>query len=290
MNNMKINKIFNINDIYFYIGIYIIIAITILYVYRYNINNIFWKKNYNEYMSQLHENIKWTETNAQVHVIITKFNETNIEKMIEPLKNKKNVTIYIYNKGTKIDDALFADTTNVRIIEIPNLGWDSYAYFKHVIDHYDNLPDYIYLLHASVSQLNHKMILYKNLINKSNELDVNINNKYYYGGDISTTSGDFTLSDWNATNIYNRIIGNKFTISNIRPFKKWIESKINKIPDNMIDDNNNIKVNYFGMFVVSKSNILRYDKNWYKNILSEISVWQSEVNHYLERSWYIFYN
>ena len=44
------------------------------------------------------------------------------------------------------------------------------------------------------------------------------------------------------------------------------------------------------MFVVSKNNILRYKKEWYQDILEEISVWQSEVNHYLERSWYIFYN
>jgi hypothetical protein len=45
-----------------------------------------------------------------------------------------------------------------------------------------------------------------------------------------------------------------------------------------------------GMFIVSKNNILKYDKFWYKEILYEISVWQSEVNHYLERSWFVFYN
>jgi len=44
------------------------------------------------------------------------------------------------------------------------------------------------------------------------------------------------------------------------------------------------------MFIVNKSKILKYSKAFYSDILEEISVWQSEVNHYLERSWYTFYN
>jgi len=63
-------------------------------------------------------------------------------------------------------------------------------------------------------------------------------------------------------------------------------TKINTIPE----ESGNIKWNMLGMFIVSKDNILRYDKFWYKEILYEISVWQSEVNHYLERSWYVFYS
>ena len=42
--------------------------------------------------------------------------------------------------------------------------------------------------------------------------------------------------------------------------------------------------------MVSKNNILKYNIQWYRNILDEISVFQSEVNHYIERSWYVFYN
>ena len=77
--------------------------------------------------------------------------------------------------------------------------------------------------------------------------------------------------------------------SKIRPLEEWIKTKIEKMPEGMID-NNNLKCNYFGMFMVSKNNILKYDIQWYKNILDEISVWQSEVNHYLERSWLLFYS
>jgi hypothetical protein len=43
------------------------------------------------------------------------------------------------------------------------------------------------------------------------------------------------------------------------------------------------------MFLVHKSRILRYPISFYKDLLTEISVWQSEVNHYLERSWFSFY-
>jgi hypothetical protein len=55
-------------------------------------------------------------------------------------------------------------------------------------------------------------------------------------------------------------------------------------------DENRLTCNYFGQFIVHKSRILKYPISFYKNILDEISVWQSEVNHYLERSWYTFYN
>ena len=75
-------------------------------------------------------------------------------------------------------------------------------------------------------------------------------------------------------------------ISKVRPLKKWMKTKIEEIPE----VSGEIRWNTMGMFIVSKHNILKYDKFWYKEILYDISVWQSEVNHYLERSWFVFYN
>jgi len=43
------------------------------------------------------------------------------------------------------------------------------------------------------------------------------------------------------------------------------------------------------MFFVHKSRILKYPISFYINLFDEISVWQSEINHYLERSWYLFF-
>jgi hypothetical protein len=145
--------------------------------------------------------------------------------------------------------------------------------------------DFIYLLHASMIYLKFKKELYIDLINKSEKLNT-YNKKYYYGGNINTTKMDFSINKYSSSYKKNRTNNNKFELSKIRPLYKWILSKIDEIPVR----NNRINTNYFGMFIVSRNNILRYDKKWYKEILDDISVWQSEVNHYLERSWYIFYN
>ena len=182
---------------------------------------------------------------------------------------------------------MLEDTVNVKIIQIPNLGWDSYAYIKHVIDYYDKLPDYIYSVHASSIYIQNKMNIYIDLINKSKELK--INDDRYYGGEVSLASLNFTLDGWDATTTVNKLNGKKMERSNIRPLGEWIKNKIKIIPESMkVKDE--IRCNYFGMFMVSKNNILKYDKLWYLNIFHEISVWQSEVNHYLERSWFLFYN
>jgi monoamine oxidase len=61
------------------------------------------------------------------------------------------------------------------------------------------------------------------------------------------------------------------------------------IPKNIMKDDDNIYCNYFGQFIVHRSRIVKYTKSFYIELLDEISVWQSEINHYLERSWYTFY-
>jgi hypothetical protein len=256
-----------------FIGI-ITIIIIVWTCYRQSVNN---NNNF--------KNIKWTESDVTTHIIVTRYKEENIIDMLLPIINKKNVSIYIYNKGDEMNKEEFEGINNIEIIKIRNIGWDSYPYIKHVIDNYNNLPDYIYLVHASVIYLDHKRKLYIELINKSKEL--NKNKDYYYGGETLYVPLNFTIDKHYAATNLNKL-NHKMEISKIRPLQKWIKTKIDKIPEDL-KIQNTIKANYFGMFMVSKNNILKYNKFWYKEILYEISVWQSEVNHYLERSWFLFY-
>jgi hypothetical protein len=256
-----------------FIGIITIIIIALTY-YRQLVKN----NNNNNF-----KNIKWIESDVTTHIIVTRYKEENIIDMLLPIINKKNVTIFIYNKGENMNEEEFEGINNIEIIKIRNIGWDSYPYIKHVIDNYNNLPDYIYLVHASVIYLKHKKELYIDLIERSNELKKG--SKYYYGGEILYTPITFTLDSWYATTDINKS-KHKMEISKVRPLKRWMKTKIEQIPE----ESGVIKWNTMGMFIVSKNNILKYDKFWYKEILYEISVWQSEVNHYLERSWFVFYN
>jgi len=227
-------------------------------------------------------------TEPVIHIIFTRFKEPDMTTLLEPFINKQNIIIYIYNKNSELPMGIPDNATNLTVINIPNLGWDSYAYIKHVVDNYDNLPDYIVNLHASATLLPHKLVLYNEIKN----IVLNINNKSdikYYGGQPTTAPLDFRIGGWDSTTVENRTNTNIFTTASIYPLGDWLKSKLTTIPDNVIN-NNQIICTWYGMFIVHKSRILKYPITFYKDILNEISVWQSEVNHYLERSWYAFYN
>ena len=233
-------------------------------------------------------NLNWDENLYLTHIIITRYNEKNIDLLLKPIINKKNVIIYIYNKGDEFLD-IPNDALNIKIIKIPNLGWDSYGYITHIINNYNNLPDFIFSIHASAELRLNKFKLYLSLINKSKILSEYYNKKFYYGGDIQKVEKDFRIFSWYSTTKINNKLNNKNKLasSKIYPFENWLKSKIKKIK---YQNKKYIMGNYCGMFCTSKSSILLYSKQFYIDILDEISVWQSEVNHYLERSWYNFYN
>ena len=224
---------------------------------------------------------------ATVHVIVTRYKEPDISELLKSLINQKNITVYIYNKGDDIPKGIPEDAHNIHIINIPNLGWDSYGYVYHVINNYKKLPTYVVNLHASSQYLQHKYDLFTEIINYIH--NINENKIKYFGGKVDITSLNFRLEDWSATLDINKNTDNKYIKSSIYPLNNWLLKKINKIPTNKKLNNNDLYCNYFGQFIVHKSRILRYPISFYKDILEEISVWQSEVNHYLERSWYTFY-
>jgi len=231
-------------------------------------------------------------TQPTVHVLFTRYKEPDMSLILEPFINRRNIHVYIYNKGSDVPTGIPEDANNITIINIPNLGWDSYGYVYHVIKNYNKLPHYITNLHASAQYLPGKKNIYLEIVDHINDIvDPKNENKkpIYYGGVVLDESLDFRLEDWSATLDVNKQTDSKYTKSSIYPLKNWLESKLIKIPNNVMFNENKIKTNYLGQFLVHKSKILRYKKSFYKNILNEISVWQSEVNHYLERSWYVFY-
>ena len=252
-------------------------------------------KQYKLYSYFNHEIVEWTENDHVSHIVYTRYKEPDMSLLLSPLINKKNLHIFIYNKGDDIPSGIPDDAKNIKIINIPNLGWDAYAYLYHVINNYDNLPDYIYSLHASAQYLSYKYIkclniLHSPVINSSNTDTDDI--IYYYGDGVYPTDINFQLDAWGASFPLNNNndVNNKFVISKIRPLSNWIKSKLGNISSNILVNNSELKANTHGMFKVHKSRILRYSISFYQELLEDISVWQSEINHYLERSWYAFYS
>ena len=112
------------------------------------------------------ENIKWTESDATTHIIVTRYKEESIIKMLLPIINKKNVSIFIYNKGDEINEEEFEGINNIEIIKIRNIGWDSYPYIKHVIDNYNNFIDQLKIIFKDENTI---IILNKNFSLSNNE-------------------------------------------------------------------------------------------------------------------------
>lgn len=216
------------------------------------------------------------------HILFTRYKELDMSIILEPYINQKNTKVFIYNKGDDLPIGIPTTARNIKIINMENIGWDSYAYLSHVIKNYNDLPDFIYSLHASAQYTDWKKFVYDNILSKDNSV-------YFYGGEVFNDTLDFQLDNWSASHDLNRKYSptNEYVISSIRPLGKWLATKVNIIYPST---DNIIHCNYGGMFKVHKSRILRYPLDFYENLLKEISVWQSEVNHYLERSWFTLYN
>jgi hypothetical protein len=243
--------------------LYLLILLIICIVY----------KQYKLYLFFNHQIIEWIENDYVSHIIYTRYKEPDMSLLLSPLVNKKNLHIFIYNKGDDIPSGIPEEAKNIKIINIPNLGWDAYAYLHHVINNYNNLPDYIYSLHASAQYLSYKYVKYINIlhspiINSSNADDI----IYYYGDGVYPTDMNFQLDTWGASFFLNdsNNTNNKYVKSKIRPLGNWIKSKLGNIPPNILINNSEIKGNNHGMFKVHKSRILRYSISFYKELLEDI--------------------
>ena len=67
------------------------IKIILLMVFFTGLIYLFTRKYLYEYMEKLYillDDVEWTETDATTHIIITRFNEDNIDKLIKPMINK----------------------------------------------------------------------------------------------------------------------------------------------------------------------------------------------------------
>ena len=197
------------------------------------------------------------------------------------LENYKNIdfrNIFIYNKGP-----LEIPNINRSFIEIKlnNIGKCDHTYLYHIINNYNNLADVTIFTTGSVSipykteQFN---IILENSISTMDSvfwaLDINIES-------VRDNQYNFTLDEYNSTHENNKNINKEDNIimpSEIRPFGVWYDTYFPHI---------NIKrINYRGIFSVSKKHILQHELLYYKKLINLFPNHPNpEVGHYFERSW-----
>ena len=208
-----------------------------------------------------------------ITVVISRYNED--------LKwlDSDNFSIYniiIYNKG--INDN-FIKLPNMTIINLDNVGRESHTYLYYVINNYNNLTDITIFLHGSCD-MQHKYIKMKNLLNY-----INLKNKPIFIYDlkydnVKNVLYNFTIENYQGTNQQNKNLNpeSKLELSEIRPFGKWFEHYFNDIKIQHIS--------YCGIFSVDKKDILQHSKEYYENLIKQLSNSSNpEGGHYFERSW-----
>jgi hypothetical protein len=202
-------------------------------------------------------------------IVIARYSED-----ISWAKNYKDYVITCYNKGKNKPDC-----GNCTIITLENVGREAHTYIYHIIKNYDNLAD------VTVFTMGSSMIDYKlSKLNKVLEMVDKTNDTVLVGNrmnDIKNDLYNFTLDEWCGSTMNSSTQEPKKCImvkSKIRPFGKWYESKFGNLVTTL--------VNYFAIFAVSRADILKREKSFYQDLLSDLSVGENtEVAHYFERSW-----
>lgn len=168
--------------------------------------------------------------------VIARYNEN-----VEWTRQFNNV--YIYNKGEKLDNT----------IVLPNIGREGHTYFKHIVDNYHNLTDFIIFLQGN--PYDHS----PNIINNLNNILLDTCFQF-----LSEYLFEYKLS-----------VGCKY-----HPHLPLIDS-YKKIFLKNPDNDMLVQFGAGAQFVVSKNQILKRPIYFYQNILNfleteEIAPWVIE--------------
>ena len=202
-------------------------------------------------------------------LIIARYNEN-----LEWLEEHKEFKLIVYNKGEKIENSEYFNTT-----ELKNVGRESHTWLYHIVNNYTQLNDINIFLQGRIDDLN--CMAYK---------DPNryIKKTYKYGFSASRYGLLGPLHwDWNV-----RVDKDK------RYRKKWLNNEITRskvgfrgfakslFPNMPLF----VATSYGGCFAVKKETILQHDISFYRKLLDILGKHKNPIEgHYMERLWcYIF--
>jgi len=220
------------------------------------------------------QTVEHFDSHDDIQLVVSRFNEDLEWIQQEPYSKYRNI---IYNKSDNSNFHTSDKTEN--IVKLPNVGRCDHTYLYHIINNYDNLSNITVFLPGSIN-MDHKRNKSKRLLDEieSREKNVFIGNKY---GNVKDSFYNFQMEEWKASDENNAKINpeNKLELASVRPFGKWYDTKFN-------DERKVEYVSYYGIFSVSKNEILQNSKSYYEDLIQELENSSNpEVGHYFERSW-----
>lgn len=217
------------------------------------------------------------------------FVDENIQVVVAAYKEDMNwlkeepfngINTICYNKGK--NDISQCQGSNCRTISLPNVGRCDHTYLHHIIENYNNLAPVTVFIPASWTD-DHK---------KSRTLDLIEQARISKKTNIPSTpvSQDdgvwgFQLDEWTSSNNRNKDANETSVLHPCpqRPFSVWY--KLN-FPDTPLE-----RIQYTGIFAVSRDDILKNPIERYKNLIKYLDTHSNpEAGHYIERAWYSIFS
>lgn len=216
--------------------------------------------------------IKYLKKNS-IDIVIARYNE-NLD-WINKLDLNKFRNIIIYNKGDK-ESINLNHISNIKIIDLKNVGRCDHTYLYHIINNYNNLADVTVFLPGSAN-MDYKWKMTNKVINKVLET----NDSVFFANNTSIDSlYQFKLDNWKSSSPENvkKNPESKLEPCPERPFGKWYINNFRNIPIEYVV--------YCGIFAVSREDIHKQDISFYKKIIKYVDYHSNpEAGHYIERSW-----
>jgi len=203
-------------------------------------------------------------------IVISHYNEDVQYLDSEPFSQYEQV---IYTKGETAPVCKKCD----KIIKLPNVGVCLHTYLHHIIENYEDLHKITIFLPGSCID-DHKKDKTLNTIKKVEETQ----NSVFYIDEHEDVNElrNFKIDEYSTTNPQNKLKNNDnyVRLSDIRPFGEWHDAHFNNIEMRN-------KVNYGGVFAVSREHIRQRSLESYKQLITQINRDKNEeTGHYFERA------
>jgi len=207
----------------------------------------------------------------QADIVIAQYNEPL--KWISTLDSNIISKIYIYTKNRQNITEITHPKIPISRVYLPNIGREAHTYLHHIINHYNKLSDFIFFVQGShatlsvpcINRIYNKFIM-NPLVTRTDNFDKS--QSFYLGSELK-------LRRWRGCAL--KDTGMKFP----EWYKKNINNNLPRQP---------YAIYWEANFGVRKENILSRSKQYYIDLISQLDENNTEVAHFLERSWFYLFN
>lgn len=207
-------------------------------------------------------------------IVVAHYKE-NVDEWINKVEHKNIRNIFLYSKNSSyIPSPKIVQNIKINHQYLPNIGRESHTYLTYCIDHYSNLPDFVIFLQGFSACHGVTLAILNSWLNQIEQNNIKYTNNYKISH-LYTGLKDGRRKSWKGKTELSRL-------SMMDWFNFYIKNPINNIAQSRI---------YFGaVFGVSKDKILSRSLDEYKNLLLEFQTINPEACHFIERSWYYWFN